>query len=50
MVFGEGNMEWIGGKDKGIAAKVVVDTYAQKECEFWWSRTDISERKEKESF
>jgi acetylcholinesterase len=48
MVFGEGNTEWIGGQDKGTAANVVPDTYAQKECEFWWSKTDISEQKEKE--
>jgi acetylcholinesterase len=48
IVFGEGNTEWIGGKDKGVTAKVVIDMYAQKECEFWWSKTDISERKEKE--
>jgi acetylcholinesterase len=48
IVFGEGNTEWIGGEDKGIIAKVVPDMYAQKECEFWWSKADISERKEKE--
>jgi acetylcholinesterase len=48
IVFGEGNTEWIGGKDKGTASKVVPDRYAQKACEFWWSRVDVSERKEKE--
>jgi acetylcholinesterase len=48
IIFGDGNTEWIGGTSKGTAAKVVLDTYAQKECEFWWSKTDISERKEKE--
>ncbi len=48
IVFGEGNTEWIGGKDKGVIAKVVPDTYAQRECEFWWSKADISERQERE--
>jgi len=44
MVFGEGNNEWTGGKDTGTPAKVTDDTWMRKECEFWWSKTEISER------
>jgi acetylcholinesterase len=44
MIFGDGNEEWIGGANEGVAAKVVPDTHARKECEFWWSKTDLSEQ------
>lgn len=43
IVFGEENTDGTGGEDKAIAARVVPDSYAQKECEFWWSKTEIIE-------
>jgi triacylglycerol lipase len=39
MVFGEGNDEWLGGTNLGISAQVTPDTWAQRECNFWWSKT-----------
>jgi acetylcholinesterase len=44
IVFGGEDVGLTSGEDKVIDAKVVPDTYAQKECEFWWSKTETIER------
>jgi triacylglycerol lipase len=44
VVFGDENAELTGVEGKDIFAKVVPDTYAQKECDFWWSKTETIER------
>lgn len=43
MVFGLGNEELIGG-DLGKAATLVDDSWGRKECEFWWSKVDLSQQ------
>lgn len=39
MVFGQGNDERAGGGNLGTVAQLVEDTWASKECEFWWKQT-----------
>lgn len=43
MLFGKDNQELIGG-EVAPPAKIVVDDWARKETEFWWSKTDLSEQ------
>ncbi|KOC18748.1 extracellular lipase [Aspergillus flavus AF70] len=43
MVFGEGNDERAGGNGVGIAAQVVDDDWSRKECNFWWTKSGISD-------
>lgn len=43
MVFGEGNDERAGGSGVGIAAQVVDDDWSRKECNFWWTKSGISD-------
>jgi acetylcholinesterase len=40
IVFGLGNNEMAGGRDKGVIAEMRDDTWARRECDFWWSRID----------
>ena len=44
MVFGEGSDEFAGGKSVGIPAKVDDDKWAKVESDFWWARTELSEK------
>jgi acetylcholinesterase len=39
MLFGQGNDERAGGGNLGVVAQLVDDTWATKECEFWWKQT-----------
>lgn len=39
MVFGNGNDERAGGGHKGVVAQLTEDTWASKQCEFWWRQT-----------
>jgi acetylcholinesterase len=39
MLFGQGNDERAGGGNQGVVAQLVSDTWATKECEFWWKQT-----------
>jgi acetylcholinesterase len=43
LVFGEGNMELIGGKDKGDVVKVGSDVGVREVCAFWMERTELFE-------
>ncbi|WEW58667.1 hypothetical protein PRK78_004135 [Emydomyces testavorans] len=43
MLFGEGNDERAGGGHVGVAAQMVDNTFAEKECEFWSSRSLLTE-------
>ncbi|KAK6811633.1 hypothetical protein RU639_012543 [Aspergillus parasiticus] len=43
MVFGEGNDERAGGSGVGIVAQVVDDEWSRKECNFWWTKSGISD-------
>ncbi|KAJ7475779.1 Alpha/Beta hydrolase protein [Mycena latifolia] len=43
LVFGEGNDERAGGDGVGVAATMKKDEWSRKECEFWWSKTILSE-------
>ncbi|CAI7585675.1 unnamed protein product [Penicillium pancosmium] len=43
MLFGKDNEEIIGG-EVASPAKIVVDDWARKETEIWWSKTDLSEQ------
>ena len=40
IVFGEGNDERAGGGHTGQVATVEDDTWMEKECEYWWARTE----------
>ncbi|KXJ87369.1 Alpha/Beta hydrolase protein [Microdochium bolleyi] len=43
MTFGEKNKELVGGDvDRGQPAELVDDVDSRDECEFWWSKVDIS--------
>lgn len=42
-IFGEGNDERAGGEGMGLTVQVVPDTWAKEECDFWWSKTKLSE-------
>ncbi|KAH0290504.1 alpha/beta-hydrolase [Aureobasidium namibiae CBS 147.97] len=39
MLIGQGNDERAGGGNLGVVAQLVEDTWASKECEFWWKQT-----------
>ncbi|KAI9055617.1 hypothetical protein LZ554_000561 [Drepanopeziza brunnea f. sp. 'monogermtubi'] len=43
LVFGEGNNEVAGKKDKGEVCQLKDDGFAAKESEFWWDRTELFE-------
>ncbi|KAK2000676.1 carboxylesterase [Colletotrichum falcatum] len=43
MVFAEENKELVGGAP-GAPAKLCSDTWARTECEFWWSKVDLSQQ------
>jgi triacylglycerol lipase len=43
MVFGEGNDERAGGSGTGVAAQLVEDEWSRKECDFWWTKTGVSD-------
>ncbi|KAE8395541.1 alpha/beta-hydrolase [Aspergillus alliaceus] len=43
MVFGEGNDERAGGSGVGTAAQVVDDEWSREECNFWWTKSGISD-------
>lgn len=43
MVFGEKNKELVGG-EPGPAAELLDDTWGRKECEFWWSKVELSQQ------
>jgi carboxylesterase type B len=44
MVFGDGNDERSGGRNRGVPAKVVEMTELEKEaCRFWWERVWLSQ-------
>ncbi|KAJ6505935.1 putative extracellular lipase [Mycena vulgaris] len=43
MAFGEGNDERAGGHGVGITAEMKPDDWSRKECDFWWSKTALSE-------
>ncbi|GAB1198695.1 hypothetical protein APSETT444_008023 [Aspergillus pseudonomiae] len=43
MVLGEGNDERAGGSGVGIAAQMVDDEWSRKECNFWWTKSGISD-------
>lgn len=43
MRFGEGNEELIGG-GVGKPASFVSDDWGRKQCEFWWSKVDVSQK------
>ncbi|TVY31237.1 Carboxylesterase, partial [Lachnellula occidentalis] len=43
MLFGDGNDEIAGLRNKGIVAQVVDDVWAKEECGYWWERTEKSE-------
>ncbi|KAK0661918.1 Cholinesterase [Lasiodiplodia hormozganensis] len=38
MIFGEGNDELAGGTGVGTTSQVVDDTWARKECDWWYSK------------
>lgn len=43
LLFGKDNKKLIG-EEVASAVKIVVDDWARTETEFWWSKTDLSER------
>lgn len=43
LVFGEGNTELIGGKEKGVAVRVGRDEGVRSACEYWMERTELFE-------
>lgn len=43
MVFGLGNEELIGG-GLGEVATMVDDSWGRRECEFWWTKVDLSQQ------
>ena len=43
VIFGEGNDEIAGGKNKGTAIKVQEDVWASEECKYWWDRVELFE-------
>ena len=43
MVFGMGNDEISGGERKGVVAAMEDDTWAEEQCDFWWSKVDLLE-------
>ncbi|GAB7365187.1 hypothetical protein MBLNU230_g6273t1 [Neophaeotheca triangularis] len=43
MVFGEGNDERIGGSKTGVVAECREDSWARREVDFWWERSEHTE-------
>ncbi|CZS99464.1 related to cholinesterase [Rhynchosporium agropyri] len=43
LVFGEGNDEVAGGREKGVVVQLKDDGFAAEESEFWWNRTELFE-------
>jgi acetylcholinesterase len=43
VVFGEGNDERAGGGNKGSAVSIADNSWALKECQYWWKRTKLFE-------
>ncbi|KAE8153343.1 carboxylesterase [Aspergillus avenaceus] len=43
MVFGDGNDERAGGNGVGIAAQMMNDDWSRKECDFWWTKSGVSD-------
>ena len=43
IVFGEGNSELIGGKEKGDAVKIGSDAGVREVCKYWMERTELFE-------
>jgi acetylcholinesterase len=43
IVFGEGNSELIGGKEKGDAVKIGSDAGVKEVCKYWMERTELFE-------
>lgn len=43
MIFGKGNDERAGGGGKGVAAQMAQDEWSRRECEFWWTKSGISD-------
>jgi len=44
MIFGRDNQEFIGGEEVGEPAVMVADDYAKEECDFWWSKVELSQQ------
>jgi acetylcholinesterase len=43
MTFGKGNDERAGGFGKGVAAQMVGNEWIEKECNFWWRKSEDTE-------
>jgi triacylglycerol lipase len=43
MIFGRGNDEAIGGKNKGEVKVMEHDVWGEDECEFWWQVKEIGD-------
>lgn len=43
LMFGEGNDEVAGGRNKGVVVQVKDDGFAAEESKFWWERTEMFE-------
>lgn len=43
MILGKGNRELVGGA-AGIPAELVHETCYDKQCQFWWSRTRVTQQ------
>ncbi|PYH43648.1 putative extracellular lipase [Aspergillus saccharolyticus JOP 1030-1] len=43
MVLGEGNNERAGGRSVGTTAQMVDDEWSRRECEFWWTKSGVSD-------
>ncbi|KAF8206497.1 carboxylesterase family protein [Mycena galopus ATCC 62051] len=43
LIFGEGNDERAGGVGLGVSAQMEKDEWSRKECDFWWTKTELSE-------
>lgn len=43
MVFGEGNDEAVGGKEKGRVMELKIDEWGREECEFWWEIKELED-------
>lgn len=43
MIFGEENDERAGGNGRGTLAQIADDEWSRRECEFWWTKSGMSE-------
>ncbi|RAH70187.1 putative extracellular lipase [Aspergillus aculeatinus CBS 121060] len=43
MVLGEGNDERAGGRGVGVTAQMADDEWSSKECDFWWTKSGVSD-------